>query len=763
MTGRKGDVRSRCGLGTFVLFLAASGVAPVLRGAKTKSPLESIERRIQTAYENVAPAIVWIAVGKDDERPYSSGVIVTSDGYVLTVTDLLPGCIRGGESVALYLSSGRRVTGKVLGWSVRWKICLIKIAEPGPWPYVKLAEKPLLKPGELCLEIGYPSPPDFKVDPRPILRSSWITRSALPTWFTCREMGPHAITGTFDVDGRLVGVMAFQPMGVDPVYTGVEAVKANWDALVAGQDLDRLSVVPSQNAADGSSGSARPESRVKADEKRVSASIEKAKAATVEVRPSGEKKGGSGVIVTTDGYVVTCAHHFRLPGEKVAILLPDGRETKGVFLGSNWLSDICLVKITEKGPWPHVEMGDSTRMKPNDPCLVIGYPGYRDEREPPVRRSHITEPQGYPSSYLLFTSRSCQLYGGDSGGGLFDLEGRVMGVHLRIGINVEGLGEFPNGHGRIECFKKDWGLLASGKGLDAISTEPLGEIREAFGFVAKELAGIVVEVLGDGKPRGLGTIVAADGRVLTKASKLDGAISCRMADGRTLPATVQKVSREHDIAVLKVEAGNLRAADWSSYEKPSVGTLIAALTPGKPPLAGIVSHGHRPIRPERGYFPVTARDSARGLEVADDSHARLSDCPLRKGDIVVQVEGHPTPDFKTLKELLFPDAGNPVACAGDPILVRLKRGKEALELRFTLGPTRRIVGSDGRIIWPENQSRRWSGFPSVFDTDIPLTPTLCGAPVIDKNGRLCGIAIACRARGQTHVLPATVIREFVAK
>jgi S1-C subfamily serine protease len=55
---------------------------------------------------------------------------------------------------------------------------------------------------------------------------------------------------------------------------------------------------------------------------------------------------------------------------------------------------------------------------------------------------------------------------------------------------------------------------------------------------------------------------------------------------------------------------------------------------------------------------------------------------------------------------------------------------------------------------------------SVFGTDIQLTPESCGGPVIDRNGRVVGIAIACRTEsggfGESHVIPASVARRVVA-
>ena len=138
------------------------------------------------------------------------------------------------------------------------------------------------------------------------------------------------------------------------------------------------------------------------------------------------------------------------------------------------------------------------------------------------------------------------------------------------------------------------------KPVDVLDSKPLAEITAAFGRIAKELPPIAVEVLVDGKQRALGTIVGSDGLVLTKASVLVGAVSCRLVDGREISASVQKQSREHDLAVLKIDAAGLPEARWSQDDPIVPGTLIAALVPGQQPRAGVVTIAAQPKPPVVG-------------------------------------------------------------------------------------------------------------------------------------------------------------------
>jgi serine protease Do len=159
---------------------------------------------------------------------------------------------------------------------------------------------------------------------------------------------------------------------------------------------------------------------------------------------------GSGVIVNEDGYVLTAGHVSERADREVTILLSDGRRVKGKTLGANRGMDSGLIKITDEGPWPFAEMGKSSELKPGQWCVATGHPGgYKPGRTPVVRLGRV----------LAVTDRvvqtDCALVGGDSGGPLFDLEGRVIGIHSRIGGPI-----FANLHIPVDTYQTTWDRLA---------------------------------------------------------------------------------------------------------------------------------------------------------------------------------------------------------------------------------------------------------------------------------------------------------------
>src|SRR5437879_4962217 len=79
----------------------------------------------------------------------------------------------------------------------------------------------------------------------------------------------------------------------------------------------------------------------------------------------------------------------------------------------------------------------------------------------------------------------------------------------------------------------------------------------AFREVVAKPSVSTVRVICDGKDTALGTIVGADGWILTKANDLKGEIVCKLKDGRAFDAKVVGVHKEHDLAMLKIAADHL--------------------------------------------------------------------------------------------------------------------------------------------------------------------------------------------------------------
>src|SRR5260370_6246673 len=99
---------------------------------------------------------------------------------------------------------------------------------------------------------------------------------------------------------------------------------------------------------------------------------------------------------------------------------------------------------------------------------------------------------------------------------------------------------------------------------------------------------------GDDKNVALGTIVGADGWVLTKASDLKGKIVIKLRDGATFDARLVGVHEAHDLAMLKIDANGLTPVEWRSSKDDGVGYWVASAGLGPDPVAvGVIGEAAR--------------------------------------------------------------------------------------------------------------------------------------------------------------------------
>jgi serine protease Do len=189
------------------------------------------------------------------------------------------------------------------------------------------------------------------------------------------------------------------------------------------------------------------------------------------------QSAGSGVIVSADGLVLTAAHVIRdydrprkgalegrpLPyvsGKKVSLMLPDGKIVSGKTLGINEGMDSGMIQITDKGPndgkWPFTPLAKSGEVKDGQWVVSLGHPsGPKEGRSPVARLGRV---KGSTKNVLR---TDCTLVGGDSGGPLFDLQGRLIGIHSRIGLVIS-----MNMHVPSDRYKADWDKLVAGEWVD---------------------------------------------------------------------------------------------------------------------------------------------------------------------------------------------------------------------------------------------------------------------------------------------------------
>ncbi|HUR55723.1 MAG TPA: trypsin-like peptidase domain-containing protein, partial [Gemmataceae bacterium] len=153
-------------------------------------------------------------------------------------------------------------------------------------------------------------------------------------------------------------------------------------------------------------------------------------------------------------------------------------------------------------------------------------------------------------------------------------------------------------------------LASSPVSAQALADRASSKFLAPFRTVVQKANESTIRVRCDDKDAALGTIVFADGYILTKASELKGAITARMKDGAEYEADVVAMHKETDLALLKVDVKGLTPVSFADTKKVPVGNWLAAAGPGSDASAvGIVSVKTRTLRID----PLEQMNANRGF------------------------------------------------------------------------------------------------------------------------------------------------------
>lgn len=143
---------------------------------------------------------------------------------------------------------------------------------------------------------------------------------------------------------------------------------------------------------------------------------------------------GSGVIVSSDGYILTNNHVIE-DAESIEVILPDGKEYEASLVGADPRSDLAVVKIDAEGEKLKVaSLGDSDSLKVGMRAMAIGNP-FRLDRTITVGvvsalNRTLRTGDGYIILHVIQTDAS--INPGNSGGPLINSQGEVIGINTAI-------------------------------------------------------------------------------------------------------------------------------------------------------------------------------------------------------------------------------------------------------------------------------------------------------------------------------------------
>lgn len=144
-----------------------------------------------------------------------------------------------------------------------------------------------------------------------------------------------------------------------------------------------------------------------------------------------QESGGSGFIISADGYILTNNHVVR-GADEVTVRLTDRREFRADVIGTDPETDIALLKVDTNG-LPTARLGDSNTLKPGQWVIAIGSPFSFDHSVTAgVVSATGRSVGGGQQQYVPFIQTDVAINPGNSGGPLFNLAGEVVGINSQI-------------------------------------------------------------------------------------------------------------------------------------------------------------------------------------------------------------------------------------------------------------------------------------------------------------------------------------------
>lgn len=253
---------------------------------------------------------------------------------------------------------------------------------------------------------------------------------------------------------------------------------------------------------------------------------------------------GSGVVLRSDGYIVTNEHVIR-DAEKIFIRLADRRELAARVVGRDERSDLALLQVAARAGLAAAPLGDSSRVQTGEWVVALGSP-FGLDRTMTVGIVSARARRLPASPYSDYIQTDVTINPGNSGGPLLDLQGRVVGINTAI-LSRDGTNTGINFAIPVNFVKELLpALYARGRvirGWVGLAVQTL--TPAAARHMQIEASGaLVVGVTADGPAAQAGirpgdVVVAYDGREVARAGELPRLVA-RTTVGRRVALDVSR-------------------------------------------------------------------------------------------------------------------------------------------------------------------------------------------------------------------------------
>ena len=378
-----------------------------------------------------------------------------------------------------------------------------------------------------------------------------------------------------------------------------------------------------------------------------------------ELPPRRQYDQGSGVIVSSDGYIIT-NHHVVADAAEVEVLLADRRQFTGQVVATDPATDVAVVKIPATG-LPPVPWGDSSAVSVGDFVLAIGNPLGLNQTVTFGIVSAVGRADVGVADYEDFIQTDAPINPGNSGGALVNLKGELIGINTAIASTTGGsvgVGfAIPSNMAKAELQS----LLKTGRvvrGYLGASTQDVSPLLGKL-FTLPDVKGAIITDLkpkGSAEQAGLrrgDVILQFDGSDVLDAGQLRNRIAS------------SPIGSTHRLVFMR--QGKRGIAPLIIQEAPRAGPSPPSLSsdedPQVHPLGGmLVDDISFVMARQLGIGPQS------GVVVADVEVGSLADVAgVFPGDLVIEVNHAPVPNLEAYQKVA--NALDPT----EPVLLLINR------------------------------------------------------------------------------------------
>jgi len=377
---------------------------------------------------------------------------------------------------------------------------------------------------------------------------------------------------------------------------------------------------------------------------------------------------GSGVIVNSDGYILTNSHVVD-EADSIYVRLYDDRRFSAKVIGNDPKTDVAVLKINADD-LPAISIGNSDSIQVGEIVLAIGSP--MSENLAYTVTQGIVSAKGRSNVGLAyyedFIQTDAAINPGNSGGPLINLDGKLIGINTAIISRTGGymgIGFSVPSNLAMHIMQS---LITEGRVVRGWLGVNIQDINEQIGRALnlKELSGALVGDVVQNSPAeeaGLKSgdvILFIDGEKIRNAAQLSNHISS-LSPGSRVRLTVMRDSKKLDVTV-KLGEMPLEIAGTAESEKDiqHLGFSVTTINKGLADKYGI-------------------NQSMKGVVITwIDSGSRAYQAGLREGDLIQQVDRQEVPTVQKFMALVGDRK------KGDTILLKIYRQGSGFFIAFAL-------------------------------------------------------------------------------